>query len=68
MAGTDPVAAVSMGASPASTDFQFFADRRNNHVRRVGTLLRRVYARGFSFPDSDLCPWHCRGLWGPGFR
>lgn len=62
-AGTDPVACVAMGTSQTNSDFLFFADRRNNQIRRVGGLLLRTYASGFSFtPDFSGTVAGFRGL------
>ncbi len=62
-ADTDPVACVAMGASPAHSGFLFFADRRNNHIRRLGNLSRDFYAVGLSFaPDFSGTVAGFRGL------
>ncbi len=62
-ADTDPVACVAMGASPTNPNFLFFADRRNNEVRRVGMLARQRYAGGFDFsPDFSGTVAGFRGL------
>lgn len=67
-ATSDPVACVSMGTSPASTNFVFFADRRNNAIRRIGDIAgRTTYATGFSFPNNDYGASNVAGLAGMAF-
>lgn len=64
----DPVSCAAMGASPVNPTFVFYADRRNQQVRRVGDFTgRTVYASGFSFPDSDYNPANVSGFSGLAF-
>lgn len=68
VATSDPVACVSMGTSPASTNYVFFADRRNNAIRRIGDISgRTTYATGFSFPNNDYGASNVAGLAGMAF-
>ena len=67
-ATTDPVSCVAMAASPATTTDVFFADKRNQQIRRLGNVSSRtVYSSGFSFLDSDYNSLNVAGFAGLAF-
>jgi hypothetical protein len=64
----DPVSCVALGTSPVNASFVFYADRRNQQIRRVGEFTgRTIYASGFAFPDSDYNPTNVAGFSGLAF-